>query len=119
MGGLRRGELDAAAAAVHGAFEVARGLGYRGLGQAGRARLWFGSWTAACLCLVEGDGSEWSEWDCFQESRTRAPSRLSRMWTTLLARLGEISIVLHAGVVRAERQEDDDVGQLRLATTQR
>jgi hypothetical protein len=49
--------------------------------------------------------------DCFQESRTRAPSRLSRMWTTLLlARLGEISIVLHAGVVRAERQEDEDVG---------
>jgi hypothetical protein len=46
--------------------------------------------------------------DCFQESRTRAPSRLSRMWTTLLlARLGEISIVLHAGVVRAERQEDE------------
>jgi hypothetical protein len=42
------------------------------------------------------------------------------MWTTLLlARLGEISIVLHAGVVRAERQEDEDVGQLRLATTQR
>jgi hypothetical protein len=49
------------------------------------------------------------EWiGCFQESRTRAPSRLSRMRTTLLARLGEISIVLlHAGDARCERQEEE------------
>jgi hypothetical protein len=40
------------------------------------------------------------------KSRTRAPSRLSGMWTALLlARLGEISIVLHVGRRRAERQE--------------
>lgn len=60
--------------------------------------------------------------DCFQESRTRAPSRLSRMRTALLlARLGEISIVLHAGGARAERQEDEGEGegQLRQTTTQR
>jgi hypothetical protein len=51
-----------------------------------------------------------------QESRTRAPSRLSRMRTALLARLGEISIVLHAGDAR---QEEEMEGQLRQATTQR
>lgn len=55
-------------------------------------------------------GSEWSEWVCGQESRTRAPSRLSRMRTTLLARLGEISIVLHAGDARvdAKRMRGND-----------
>ena len=54
------------------------------------------------------------EWiGCFQESRTRAPSRLSRMRTTLLARLGEISIVLHAGDARCSRQEEEGEGELR------
>ena len=41
---------------------------------------------------------EWissKEVDEDEKSRTRSPSRLSR--TALLARLGEISIVLHAG----------------------
>jgi hypothetical protein len=56
---------------------------------------------------------------CFLESRTRAPSRLSRMRTTLLARLGEISIVLHAGDARCSRQEEFGKGQLRQTTTQR
>ena len=60
------------------------------------------------------------EWiGCFQESRTRAPSRLSRMRTTLLARLGEISIVLHAGDARCSRQEEEGEGELRQTTTQR
>ena len=56
---------------------------------------------------------------CFQESRTRSPSRLSGMRTTLLARLGEISIVLHAGDARCSRQEEEGEGELRRPTTQR
>lgn len=53
---------------------------------------------------------------CFRESRTRSPSRLSRMRTTLLARLGEISIVLHAGDARCSRQEEEGEGELRQTT---
>jgi len=39
MGGVRRGELDTAAATVHGALEIARGLA-DGLEEAGRARVY-------------------------------------------------------------------------------
>jgi hypothetical protein len=38
------------------------------------------------------------------------------MRTTLLARLGEISIVLHAGDARCERQEEEGEGRLRQTT---
>ena len=51
------------------------------------------------------------------EPRTRAPSRLSRMWTALLlARLGEISIVLHAGcgALNAKRRVELMKGGLLL-----
>ena len=77
-------------------------------------------WVARVYRVVYdwGGSNGIEEWmECFQESRTRAPSRLSRMWTALLARLGEISIVLHAGDARCERQADELEGQLRQTTT--
>jgi hypothetical protein len=90
---LGRGELHAAAATVHGgagALVVARASKRAARTSGARARKINGKDRARVDSVSEGS-------ERGGESRTRAPSRLSRMWTALLARLGEISIVLHAG----------------------
>lgn len=91
---MRRGELHAAAATVHGggtALVVARASKRAARTSGAQARVWVNG-EGQSTRRIDMEGSERR-----RESRTRAPSRLSRMWTALLARLGEISIVLHAG----------------------